>query len=225
MRPELFMGSAFYGTRALQGELEWRFENFSLFHQAIYRELNERNRKLDEHADRYREILDGNFSEEEELIYQSRIRTAIFDQEDIIKSIKSISDESTVVGLWAIVEQFSARSYALLEANAEGISEDDVNPPYQWNKLKNKYNKYGIILEDLPCYELANECRVLNNKIKHLYYVDDELASFSNYSSHKGKRIKQLSLPMQSYMDACYNFLGHTLEKTGIVIKDLLTNQ
>lgn len=225
MSPESFMGNAIYATGRLQGELEWRFENFSLFHQLVYKGLDEENKKLNEFAESKREILDAEFTEEVDLIAQSRVRTAILTHEDVLGSIKSISDESSVVGLWAIVEQFLARSYALLESKATGVKEEDVDPPYRWDQLKHKYKAYGVDLESLPYYDIANECRVLNNKIKHLYCVDDELALFPNYASSKGKSIKQVILPMQDYMDGCYMFLGHALEKTGIFIDQLPTNQ
>lgn len=224
MRPESFMSNAMYKTGVLQGELEWRFENFSLYHQLIYKSLSEEYKKLDDYAESNRQIINAEFTDEVDLLLQSRVRSTISSYEDVLRSIKSISDESSVVGLWAIVEQFLARSYVILEANMEGIKEEDVNPPYQWQQLKKKYENYGVDITSLQSYSLANECRVLNNKIKHLYYVDDELALFPNYSSHKGKRIKIVPLPMQDYMDACYVFLCHSLEKTGIAIEQFLTN-
>lgn len=217
---ESYLDNLMYATGNLQGELEWRFENFCLFHELIYGELEKKNKELDEYAEQNKGILRGDFSDEMELLIQSRHRTFVHDNEDIINSIQSLGDESTAIGLWAIIEQFTSRAYVLLESNLAEVNEEDINPPYRWDRLKAKYNEYGISLENLPEHELINELRVVNNKIKHLYKVDSELARFTHFSSDEGKLIKQIKLPMQEYADSCYKFLGCLLEQVGIKIKN-----
>lgn len=224
LQRESYMSNFMYVTGNLQGELEWRFENFSLFHEAIYGDLDKRNSALDEYVEDNKDIIRGEFTDEMDLLIQSRHRTFIMDNEDIINSIRSIADESTSVGLWAIVEQFTSRAYVVLESNLEGVDEDTITPPYRWDRLKDKYAHYGIVLEDIPMYEAANELRVVNNKIKHLYKVDAELASFDRFASDEGKQIKQIVLPMQEYDNACYKFLGCVLESIGKEVKKFLTS-
>jgi len=215
-----YLGNLMYATGSLQGELEWRFENFCLFHELIYGELENKNKALDDYAEKNKEILRGDFTDEMELIIQSRHRTFVHENEDIINSIQSLGDESTAIGLWAIIEQFTSRAFVILESKLKGVYEEDINPPFRWDRLKDRYNEYGILIENLPEYEVINELRVLNNKIKHLYKVDSELAKYSHFSSDEGKLIKQIKLPMQEYADSCYKFLGYLLEQVGIKIKD-----
>jgi len=218
---ESYMSNFMHATGNLQGELEWRFENFALFHEVVYADLEKRNKALDKYVEDHKEIINGEFNKEEDLILQSRYRTCLMDAEDIFKSLKSLGDESTAIGLWAIVEQFSSRAYVILESKLERVDEDSINPPYRWDRLKEKYSQYGITLEDISKYEVVNELRVVNNKIKHLYKVDTELASFERFSSDEGKQIKQITLPMQEYDESCYKFLGCLLEEVGLRVKGL----
>jgi hypothetical protein len=220
---ELYHSNLMYATGGLQNELEWRFENSCLFHELIYSELDRKNKALDEYVERNKEIIRGVFNDDADLLVQSRHRTFIHDNEDIINSIHSLGDESTAIGLWAIIEQFTSRAYVLLESSLEKTNGADIDPPYRWDRLKVKYANYGITLEYLPEHETINELRVVNNKIKHLYRVDVELAGFSRFFGCEGKAIKQITLPMQEYADGCYKFLGCLLERVGIEIEGFLT--
>ena len=78
-----YLGNFMYATGGLQGELEWRFENFCLFHELIYKELENKNKELDDFAEKNKEILSGDFSDEMELVIQSRHRPFVHDNEDI----------------------------------------------------------------------------------------------------------------------------------------------
>lgn len=212
-------------SERLHSEFFWRFENLCLFHQLINNELNKRNKNLDYYTDEAKKFIKENLLDNESYeaqIFVSRYRTNVIDQENIINSICSLGDESTIIGLWAMVEQFSARSYVILEAAVQSKAESEVNPPHRWDKLKNRFDQLGIDLTSLDGYGIINECRVINNKIKHLYYVDDELALFARFASEKGKPIKKLNFPMQDYSDSCHEFIIHLFEKIDLRIDGFL---
>jgi len=221
LMPESYLSNLAYPNGALQGEIEFRFINFSIFHQSLYRDINERSEAVDKYIEKHKDIINGDFSDEIELIVQSRYRTAVHQEEDVILSIKSLADETTTVGLWAIVEQFMSRNYVQLAAAQEGIPESEVKISFRWDTLKSKYLEYGVDVHLCDGYLIANECRVLNNKIKHLNFVDDELAAFSNFSSNLGDRFKFVDINLQEYFDGCYHFLGSLIEKTGMNLDEM----
>lgn len=103
----------------------------------------------------------------------------------LIEKPHFFANDSVVINLWAIIEQFSTMAYSLLEAIIKEIPENQVKVPYTWDKLKKKYLSYGIDLSQLDSYDVINETRVLNNKIKHLYIVDENLASFPFFQGQR----------------------------------------
>jgi hypothetical protein len=61
-------------------------------------------------------------------------------------------------------------------------------------------------------YEGVEECRVLNNKIKHLGIVDDELSYFANFNNKSEEPIDEVPLNLQYYSASVFEFVGCMLE-------------
>lgn len=54
---------------------------------------------------------------------------------------------------------------------------------------------------------MINEIRVLNNKIKHSYVVDNTLANFQFFNEYNGKSISEVPLRVNDYTIATYHFI------------------
>ena len=131
-------------------------------------------------AKRLAELRQSNVADEDDPeafdIFESRVSESILLQDAETVRLKHYADEFTVIGLWAMAEQYMGRVYATAFAVRSGMNVKDVVPPPSWTKLKNGFCEHGICVETLHSFSDADECRVLNNKIKHVGRVDAHLA-------------------------------------------------
>lgn len=212
MRPESYMSNFGSPVGTLQGELEFRHQDICMFHSLIYDRLHYESAALDKIVERMKTELTSNYTEDADLIAQARLRSKINADDDVIRSIKSFADETSAIGLWALVEQFSSQAYAMAFPDTSGKAR---KRSYAWDSLKKGFAEAGITISDCRESSIIEELRVLNNKIKHLNVVDEELATFQTFSTHNDQRIRDIELPMQMYADGVYLFLGDLLEKAG----------
>ena len=70
-------------------------------------------------------------------------------------------------------------------------------------------------LTSINSYKNINEIRVVNNKLKHLYFTDEELAKFDNFKDNKGKSLNLVSFPLQNYITSSYHFIYTLLNLVG----------
>lgn len=69
------------------------------------------------------------------------------------------------------------------------------------------------MLNQLLGYTDANECRVLNNTIKHQGTVNKRSSKFPYFSSHVGKELPNIEFEMQRYYNGIWNLLGELIQK------------
>jgi len=62
-------------------------------------------------------------------------------------------------------------------------------------------------------YQNIDECRVLNNKIKHVGKVDDALAKFSFFSNLKNKSLEKIEYDLQRYSKSVFEYIGFVAER------------
>ena len=77
---------------------------------------------------------------------------------------------------------------------------------------RQEYNSLGIDLTTLNGLADADECRVLNNSIKHGEMVDERLAQFPFFTAHLGTELTNLDFEMQRYLTGVFNFCGSLIE-------------
>ncbi|WP_293774469.1 hypothetical protein [uncultured Pantoea sp.] len=130
------------------------------------------------------------------------------------KAAAYVANDSVVINIWAMIEQFMSKGLACLISKKEGIELSEVNIPYRWDKIRNKFLLYNIEFSSLPSFNEINECRVLNNKIKHLNIVDAELESYPSFSGKLGKSLTGMQYPLQNYVLASHHFIGMLLEES-----------
>lgn len=134
-------------------------------------------------------------------------------QDDINNKASYIANDSVVINIWAMNEQYMSRGLARLISTKENKGINTINPPHTWDKIKDKLLSYGIDFETLPSYNDFNERRVLNNKLKHLNTVDSALESFPTFSGKLNKTLSGMKFPLQKYVLASHHFIGMLLEE------------
>lgn len=198
----------------LQGELDWRLTDFCRIHQIVYKEILGAEKLLDQ-------IEIEPFSDDindEGNLYRSRQMDYIIGKEAEHKNVINFVDHMTLVGLWAIAEQFLGRIYTSFLSKKSGISEEMIRAPYKWDDFEREFANLGIDLKSCENFDNANECRVLNNAIKHDPTVRSKLLMFSYFLPFSGQKLDRVSLEMQRYLNGVSDFLGSLIEKVNLVL-------
>ncbi len=200
------------------GELYWHMQDLCQFHQIIYKDINRRSVLLDEqeaiHKIKWGEYP-PNLDEDDLLWFQvQNIRSldSLLACEQEITRIKRFVDQYTVIGLSAALEKFLFNFITCIEYYFPTISIEDNLSIFKWEDFERKFKLKGIKFKDLDGYADTNECRTLNNAIKHSEIVDNRLARFSYFESYKGVNLKKLDFEMQRYLNGVSNFLGHVMD-------------
>lgn len=123
--------------------------------------------------------------------------------------IECIANESLVINLWATIEQYANRSQKLL------IDGESAASSQNWPDIINIFNEKQINIKSFSSYNTIDEMRQLNNKIKHLYYVDKKLAKFDHFKAHFNKSLDSVPFRVQDYTIATYHFICQLINSIG----------
>jgi len=145
---------------------------------------------------------------DEEGIDNARIGFHNFNIACEILSARKIADEGLIIHLWATIEQFVKRAIIIMAGEVEEM-------PFKWYALKKISLMNGVNLETLPSYSMIDEIRVVNNKIKHLYVVDDELSKFPSFEKYVGKKMSFIDYKTHDYALATYHFINRLVMAMG----------
>lgn len=156
----------------------------------------------------YQGMFDNVCDDNPEQVATTRMAFNAFDIYKQQSQIKCIANESMVINLWATIEQYTNRVLQVLLSNQASNS-------HRWHEIVNKFKENDFDIKLLSAYDTINEIRVLNNKIKHSYSVDDQLANFQFFSEYNGKSISDVPLRVQDYTLAAYHFIIQIINITG----------
>jgi hypothetical protein len=217
--PYLFNIGGSFG--AFQGELHWTLDVYVRLHQHAYASFRRHDSKLEELAAELNSAAPVPPSDSEEyeaqMIGRSRRMDHLYAEEvDLERSVHAIN-RMFVVALWALSEQYLGRVFQHLVALRTGTPPESVLAPYRWDNFKSAYPAEGVQLETLQDYALANECRVLNNHIKHKPTVSDKLVLFAPFHGQLGKPLERIGIDPQRYLNGVANFLGSLIEKCNAI--------
>jgi hypothetical protein len=199
----------------LQSELDWRLFDFCRIHQIVYKEILNIERRLDEIEIN---LLNSDINDEEN-INKIRKLDYIIGKESENERVTSFVDHMTVVGLWAIAEQFLGKVYIAFVSRKNGISETSIASPSRWDDFKREFNNLRVDLTTCENFQNADECRVLNNSIKHDPTVSSKLLRFPYFIPFSGMKIEVVPLEMQRYLNGVSDFLGSLIEKGNAELK------
>ncbi|NOY30639.1 MAG: hypothetical protein GXP28_10865 [Planctomycetes bacterium] len=208
----------------LQGELHWHAYDLCRFHQIMYGDLTKRALHVDAEHKRFSDALEeqrekvSDDDREGFLVYESRMNSSFMDKDLEHARVKHFADEFSVIGLWATAERYLGKVYANIVATQTTVTVASVTRPYRWNDFQSQFLTLGIDLAALNGYPDADECRVLNNTIKHGDFVDQRLAQFTFFSSHGGVQLTKVDFEMQRYLTGVFNFCGALIEAGNILL-------
>lgn len=199
----------------IHSDLYWRLNDFCRIHQIVYKDIRHVEKHLEEIESNKvsTEELDDEEMEEARRVSYSRRLDYIMDMDEENKRIHAFVDHMTIIGLWAISEQFLGKVYRGILSIQNGSNVDSISTPYQWDRIKTAYLEIGIDLAERENYSNANECRVLNNSIKHSSKVGQQLIQFEYFRSMEADNLDTVPLEMQRYLNGVSDFLGSTIEK------------
>lgn len=215
--PFLFNAAGKLGL--LQADLEWRLCDFCRIHQIVYQEIERLDNRLKEFAAEHKDIINPPANIEGSEILQSRVLDAIVGQGQENERVTAFVDQMSVVGLWAIAEQFLARVYRSLRGHLERRDPEKVAAPYRWSDFIHAFLTLGIDLTRCENFANANECRAVNNAVKHDPVVGPQLVTFSYFKPHAGANLINISLEMQRYFNGVSDFLGSLIETGNSIAK------
>lgn len=142
----------------------------------------------------------------------SSARMAFRNFNDVVqlRQVECIANESLIINLWATIEQISTRCLTMVSKSAPR-----ERAPHRWKDIENHYTDINVILKNAISYATIDELRVVNNKIKHSYLVDDELSSFDYFKDQANRRIDAIPLRVFDYTLAAYNFVCFVTNRSG----------
>ncbi len=100
----------------------------------------------------------------------------------------------------------------------------NINVPYRWDQLISLFETKSIILNTLDGYSDADECRVLNNTIKHGDIVSSRLAEFTFFSTLQGENLQKIDYEMQRYYNGISSFIGSLIESGNKLLDPSFSN-
>lgn len=203
---------------ALQGELHWHAFDLCRFHQIVYADLSNRAALVDAEYERFSKSLEeqrdcvNDDDREAFMVYESRTNSAFMNKDIEHARVKHFSDEFAIIGLWATAERYLGKVYAHIVAIQTSAVVETVTRPNRWPDLNTEFRSLGIELTTLNGFPDADECRVLNNTIKHGEIVNQRLAKFPFFATHVGTDLTKIDFEMQRYLNGVFNFCGSLIE-------------
>lgn len=217
--PYLFNISGPFGD--IQSEFYWTLDIYIQVHQHAYLSFRRRDLHLDELAEKLKSCAPlpafGSDEYEATALSRSRRMDQIFaGEQDLERSIRTIN-RMFVVALWALSEQYLGKIYQRHVMLRTAASSESIVVPYRWDAFKKVYPVEGVLLTTIQDFAIANECRVLNNHIKHEPLVSNALAVFPPFAGMMGKPLEDISVDPQRYLNGTSNFIGALIEKSNAI--------
>lgn len=190
----------------IQTELNWRLSDFCRIHQIVYKEILIIDNEISKIP--LSEMIPTSFDD----LGKIRMREAVNSIDIENDRVTNFVDHMMVVGIWAIAEQFLGKIYREYISIRDSVPSTSVSTPYRWSELIECFNKIGVSLKDCENFNNANECRLVNNAIKHDPTVGPKLSSSSYFAPYTGKDLECVPLELQRYLNGVSDFLGSLIE-------------
>lgn len=190
-----------------------RIDDIVMFHQFAmftHTQSNQVVAPLFEAFNKHYDLMFDHMGDDQEKISSARMAFRNFNAAAQLRQVECIANESLVINLWATIEQISTRCLAVISNDASG-----KRAPHQWKDIEKHYTDRNVILKNAISYTTIDELRVLNNKIKHSYLVDDDLLPFDYFKTYANKRIDAIPLRVFDYTLAAYNFVCFITNRSG----------
>lgn len=189
------------------------FENLALFNRAAYLDVSARNAKSEAMLEECRKIQKIPVEDDEDQ-YEFRNRQLARRMQSIeingseMEGVRSYADQVTVIATWAFIEKILNRSLVTLRSYL-GMTE---LTDHRWPRIVDAYQECGIALSAVKQFEDINECRLVNNSIKHGGFVSSSLAACPTFDGQVGKDLNDCVLDTQRYYFSAADYIMRTLE-------------
>ncbi len=201
----------------------WDLENLALFNQAAYTSVSSRDRAAEgilvQHQQLQKLPIDptDDFGYEVQQRNLANMRQAIMDTDLESDGIARYADEVTIIASWAFVEKQLNRALLALQS-ALG---QPTNTDHRWPVIEAEYLQCGINLSQAKGFANADECRKVNNAIKHSGNVSAGLAALPAFIGMLNKPLASEHLDTQRYYFAAGEFVSSVLVKCSTIVKGL----
>lgn len=217
---EIYRPNKNYELIGLHSTFFWNYCDVVTYHQIVADRLKNLYKEIDvayEELRAKREKIDlKNMDDEEAEMYNYRLSmalTGLRDRESVIDSSAAFLKNNYIILLWAMVEQYLGKTLTIGEKNIKGSS---AGGSHVWRNTVNSFSKIDVDVKACKGYSNIDECRVLNNKIKHVGAVDEELAKYPYFSSFLGKDLNTIDFELQRYTDSVFEFVGNVMEEVDL---------
>lgn len=122
---------------------------------------------------------------------------------------KQIADEQLIISLWATTEKYLKQILII-----KGMKKKDIK--FNWELLKKIYENYNINLEKLPSYEVVNEVRIKNNKIKHDFNKRE--VNSEQFTEFDGLAVSNEEYDVHKYALHTYHFMNRVVMSLGPIV-------
>lgn len=145
-------------------------------------------------------------------VYESRMKDQMFSSDQKNRRILHYSSSLAVVGLWSMCEKNLVRALKHIHTiNGSMLLDEDV--PERWDGYKKAFRLLGFPLNELMHFEDVNECRILNNSLKHGEVVQQELGAFRSFKGLLGKDLSSITFEVKRYAIGVHDFILDIYEK------------
>jgi hypothetical protein len=197
----------------LREEFKQRVDDILISHRYVVAIYNSNQEVFGPAFDAYNRNYNGMFDDildDDGKVVEARIGFRMFNHHMEQQRAIQIANEGLIIHLWATIEQYTKRAYLIVCDGSE-----TKKPSYQWPVIKEILAGKGIDLETLLAYSGIDEMRVLNNKIKHTYMVDETLAAFAPFKDYLNQRIDKAPLRIDEYAISTYLFIYNLISLLG----------
>lgn len=197
------------------GAYYWELENICLFQQAAHTAVSLRNERLDavaaenkEFDQAHKALVSTNDDEREgAMLAQSRRWEQVLAEENTLETIEAFNAELTTIAIWTVIEKTMVQMLAALEASTGETRSSTV----RFDVMQQRFFSCGVDLVKLSGFADVDECRCVNNAIKHGGKIGTGLASFPRFAGLSGTAVRRQTLDVQRYLFGAHTFLGSVL--------------
>ncbi|GAQ50196.1 TPA: hypothetical protein ACT5CK_002453 [Flavobacterium psychrophilum] len=200
----------------IQSELNWKLADFSKINRITFDYINKRDLFLKEiEVDPFTDNIN-----DIENVMISRKLSQIIAATDELEQMSNFADQMTIIGLWALAEQYISKIYKEFYSQLKQVPIKEVKSFYRWPDYQREFQ--ALNLDITTCYNFANaeECRILNNAMKHDVNVESKLLRFNFFKPFAQKKLDGIPIETQRYLNGVSDFLGSLIEKSNSIIEN-----
>jgi hypothetical protein len=193
----------------------WELEHICLFQQNSHTAVQLRNERLDVIAAENSEMdlmvnAQATMDDEERegrMLAQIRRRDHVLAEERLLETIEAFNAELVTIAIWTVIEKNLFQMLNAIEIGAGKAPSKNA----RFDAMTKGFLSFNVNVETLDGFFDIDECRSVNNAIKHGGTIGSGLESFRSFAGLSGEPIRTQTLDLQRYLFGAYTFLGKVL--------------